>query len=113
MSMSASETVAYLERAVRHLVSFAKDRVGLDLEMGDWGIERTGKVDFKEIDPEYLKEFEQILFSCHVASTLMGFTEDAQEYPRIVRKLEKHLSIARLGEKPDNQNAPPRRPRRR
>lgn len=113
MSMSAAESMAYLEHAVKHLVSYAKDRVGLDLEMMDYGLESTGKLNVSEIDASYLKEFEQILFSCHVAETLMGFPADAKEYPRIVRKLAKHLSISIPRARNDNKSVPPPRPRRR
>ena len=48
----AKEARANLVKAVSHLIQIAKDRVGLDVEMADWGVEHDRTLSIGDDDPD-------------------------------------------------------------
>lgn len=93
--LSPEEIHDYMTTAVKHLVDVAKTSIGLHLEMCDFGLEAARRLDLSEVDPNEIKEWEQILFSCEVVETLLGFKQKSHEYPEIVEMLQQHFMEAR------------------
>lgn len=89
----AREARANLVKAVSHLIQCAKDRVGLDVEMADWGLEHSRTLSIGDDDPELKSEIFQILFSCHVAETLLDIKVSGAEYPFLSRAVAGELGI--------------------
>lgn len=89
--LSSEEIQQYVMTAITHLVDVAKTGIGLHMEMYEVGLEYDRTIDLSKAEPEDLKEWEQILFSCEVLETAMGFKQKSHEYPEIVEMLQQHF----------------------
>ena len=83
----------HLVKAVSHLIQGAKDRVGLEIEMADWGVEHNRTLSIGDDDQELKSELFQTLFSCHVAETILEINVSGREYPFLSSAVAGELGI--------------------
>ncbi len=83
------ELVRFGRKAAGHLISYARDRVGLDVEMSGCGLESAGS--FTDPHDDDSAEWRQVLFSCLVLETLVGRKHPALEFERLVAAAQGNL----------------------
>ncbi len=85
------ERMEYFRRAARHLVSYARDQVGLNIERTGCGLDHDGSFDPDKVNAGEREEWKNVLFSCHVIETITGDDAPAVEYTRLIPVAERRL----------------------
>jgi len=95
MSATLDKDAAWLmehcRKAGKHLVSFARDQIGLDIEMLDCGRDCDGSFSADSADEDDLKRWRDVLFSCYSIETMLNVKAPPREYERLIASAQDWL----------------------